>query len=188
MIQTYIDALNNNFKEKNSFYKDHRYNMGANSISNIIIKLNDLGYDFTQKDFDNILKSATYMKGFSYLLTKSYFKEYYELKKKVIKIMFEKFTPTNKQFDFIISCYTNGGTFHYWIDVLLDKGYQLTNNQIQSLIKINYDICKIYNTIKLDNDLEKLKQIIQSFIRGITKLDVIKMFLKKIILIFQVIF
>lgn len=149
-----------------------------------IIKLNELGYDFTQKDFDKFIDCATYQKKKSYIITTSY---YYSNDKvtsitnhsKAINIMFTKFTPSTKQFNTLFSCYDkvyNYSTPNYtWIDTLIKKGYQFNENQKIILGKIGYKMTKL---LTANITLDDVKMIISSHIKGKLTIDELKDFTK----------
>jgi len=113
-MQKYADLLIKVLKDKASFhnssciidsdeeaYEDEDYNM---TPSQLITKLNELGYKFTQSDFNKFISQVTYLKATSFIVKNHTGKKSDD--NKAIKIMFTHFDPSEKQFDMIISCYT----------------------------------------------------------------------------------
>lgn len=160
--QQYINELNDCFKNKSSFYDELSWKTTTTtSPSELIVKLNLLGYKFNQKDFDNFISSATYQKGRSYIANTAYDAVKKENRKKAITIMFTNFTPSDKQFKLLFNCKGHGN--NDWVDTLVNRNYIFNNSQQAELIKLGYDTTKIYAN-KTDVSLDALKIIILSTI------------------------
>ena len=161
MTQLYIDTLNDLFKHKNSLYNDINYSRNnVNSISNTIIKLDELGYAFTDTDFNNFIICAIYKKSQGYIGSTVYANSKIQ-KEQVVKIMFTKFTPTDKQMKLLIGCYKSKGNFD-WVDTLANKGYVFTTDQVDQLAKVGYNLAKIFKN-KTNISLDQIKSSILTF-------------------------
>lgn len=99
----------------------------------------------TQKDFDNFILAAASGKSSSFIARK--YMHYYGSsskkldRKNIIKLMFTKFTPNDKQIKLLCSCYSSKNTYNVcydWIDILLEKGYEFNDIQKSMLSKIGY--------------------------------------------------
>ena len=191
---TDLDQYLSHFKSQIYENKLSLYNE-ANSVSTdprtlpsyTIIKLNELGYNFTQKDFDQFVDYGTYQKKKSYIVNRPY---YYSKNpkdqdtnlnnyQKAIEIMFTKFTPTTKQFNRLFSCYDQVQSYrnpylnYTWIDTLIKKGYQFNENQKVILGKIGYKMTKL---LTANITLDDVKMIISSHIKGKLTIDELKDF------------
>jgi hypothetical protein len=196
-MQAYLDLLTDFFKNKNSFRLSIQYYTSQNypiSPSQAIVELDKLGYEFTQKDFDKFTTCASHNKSNSYIVTKGskhyYHKDDddagnpYDYQQKAIKIMFTKFTPSDKQFNLLMSCYNVKQGYRinqsskYWIDILVGKNHVFTIEQKQQLIKIDYDIGNIYND---DNNLtiDEIKTITESVFNNKTQSSKLLQIVKK---------
>lgn len=163
-MQGYIDSLNNYYKDKSSFYKLFRFNNNITKPSDLIVELNKLNYNFTQQDFTKFLANATFQKKNGYINQKPY----YETNnwEEGIKIMFTKCTPTEKQFDHLISCHAPYGHWnkYVWIDALIARKYNFSDKAKLQLAKVGYDMAKIYS-----NDTVTLEQLMSLVTSNINK-------------------
>lgn len=176
-MQACIDSLNTYFKNKASFYNLGRWNNNDKKPADLIVELNKLNYNFTKKDFDNYLVNATYQKKNSYIT----YKPHYESAEweNSIKIMFTKCTPTDKQISHLISCYRPGAYYNkfIWVDALVTRNYKFTDDQKQQLVKIGYDVGKIYSTGIVT--LEELKNVVTSAMNQKTDISKLKEIVQK---------
>ena len=125
--------------------------------------------NLTSVDFNNFITRATTSKTKSFI--SSYDNRGYnygrnnEDRKKIIKCMFNKFTPDDKQFKLLCSCYgksmSNSCCYH-WIDVLIDRNYKFTAEQKTMINEINY---VGFNVLIKDKELD---------------LDIVKYYINKI--------
>lgn len=172
MNPQYINELNDHFKNKNSLCDELSWRSQNKTISSnpsdLIIKLDSLGYNFTQKDFDNFIVCSIYKKGRSYIASSPYSSIKMDNRKKVLNIMFTKFTPSEKQLKLLINCAGSGA--NDWIDVLVKRNYTFNDNQQIELIKIGYDVTKLY-TNKTDLSLDEIKALVLSVISKKSKCD-----------------
>jgi hypothetical protein len=129
----------------------------------VIILLNDEGFDFTMDHFDKFIKGIVHQKSRGYLICMS---PYYDkgivrdTREKMINIMFTKFNPTRQQLKLLLVCmksYPGQNGCFYWVDVLLDRGYTFNNDIIDKLLICGYTSAKILN--KADINIEKLELI-----------------------------
>ena len=163
MIKKYEDRLKEYFKNKKMLYEELKGNNNKKTkFCRSIIRLNDLGYTFTIDDFNNFLNCAYYYKGYS-LIQK--YAGNNTFREKIIDIMFNKFNPSDHQFDKIISFYKEGqfrNQSYFWIDILINKGYQFNETQKKKILKIEYnDLAKLYaNSIISIDDLTNILEII----------------------------
>lgn len=124
------------------------------TLTSLIINLNNKGFNFTRVHFDKFLDQAIAMKSKCYLLKYktiiSYninnIYQYDKIKNKCISLMFSKFTPTSIQFSEIINCYKNRKykASYLWLDTLLENGFKPTNEQIKMIENIGYNLTKIF--------------------------------------------
>lgn len=153
------------------------YYYNKNPISNLIISLNDIGYIFSIEEFNNFIKQATYKKSKCYLLSHSYKEEENKLKNKVIKIIFDKFNPNDKQFKSLFACYKKAhNPSYYWIDVLVERKFDFNEFQKQQLIQIGYDMNKFFQNFQIT--LDKLKDIIEAIVNGKSHFDILQNIIK----------
>jgi hypothetical protein len=113
------------------------------SLTTTIEKLIGLNHNFTQKDFDKFMATATYRKTRSYVAMPFWYP--HDDQDKVIKHMFTKFTPSEKQLKLLFTCFYDkyGNTFTVWIDALIEKGFNFNDTQIKLLADSKYDISRI---------------------------------------------
>lgn len=157
--QQYLDELNECFKKKTSFYNEMSWRQMNPSPSESIINLHKLGYDFTQKEFDNFITNATHQKGRGYIATYPYNNDKRIRRTQVIDIMFSKFTPSEKQFKMLFACAGTGA--NDWINVMIKRNYIFNDKQKKELINIGYDTTKLYVN-KTNLLLDEIKIVIQS--------------------------
>lgn len=181
-MQGYIDALNDFYKQKHSFYKycsyRRRRNFPEQKPSELIVILNKLGYNFSQQEFDYFLVNATYQKAGSYITKKPYYDETHW--KEAITIMFTKFTPNTKQMDHLMSCYKSANkesNKFIWVDALITKGYNFIDSQKQHLAQCGYDMTTIYNNGIVN--IDELKNVIVSVINEKSNIDKLKNIIEK---------
>lgn len=97
-------------------------------------------YIFTQIHFNKYMKMATSGGRYSHIVrlsgndqsTQTY---------KVMKFMLTNFTPTDQQIKKIISCYKSISIYYSkfgWLDIMIEKNHQFTQEQIAELNNINY--------------------------------------------------
>jgi hypothetical protein len=162
MLAQYTKKLEECYKKKNPEVP-FDYNSGKDTLTRIIIKLDELKYNFTQNDFNNFISLSVKGKYNNYYRS-SFYKCYEEAKGNVFNIMFGKFTPSDAQFKII--CRTCLGTRHCvsWVDILLKRGIKFDKSKINELRKIGYDIGKIIS--KEDPSIDNLKIIINGILKG----------------------
>ena len=77
--------------------------------------------------------------------------------------MLKNFTPTEKQFNQLISCYTESKRItdrsYYWIDILTILNYNFTPKQIEQLKSINYNMMNIIKN--KPNIIQKIEKILE---------------------------
>ena len=183
MLQTYDDLLKEYFADKTSFYKSiksvygyrrRRYGYGYGqqqkaSPSTVIVELDKAKYAFTQNDFNNFIKCATYNKGNSFIVNPNGD----DNGENAIEIMFTKFTPSEKQFNTLIACHKDKTDNKKWINVLKEQEFEFTESQKKQLIAIGYDSSILYQAA--DNlTLDDVKDIIDSIFKCNTRVDIIE--------------
>ena len=174
MQKEYVTKLNKLFSNKKSLYAESSKMANDDDLSSIIIKLNELGYDFTSNDFDNFLICATYNKTNGYINNNRN-----QNRKMLMSIMFIKFTPNDKQFKLLMSCYKKSGMFD-WVDILITKGFIFTDKQISELSKVGYNTIKIVKNSQIIS-IDQLKSAILSLTTyDNTELDVLRDLLLKV--------
>jgi len=176
-MQGYIDSLNNYYKVKSSFYDLSRLNNTITKPSDLIVELNKLNYNFTQQDFTKFLVNATYQKKNGYLNQKPQFET--NNWEEGIKIMFTKCTPNEKQFDHLISCHHINGYWNkfVWIDALVARKYNFSDNQKLQLAKVGYDMGKLYTNTTVT--LEELTSLVTSVISKKSDITTLKNIVNK---------
>src|SRR3990172_4007775 len=99
MAQTSEDLLKEYLDDNTSFYKSiksryrYRYTkFPKDDPSTTIIRLDEEDYDFKQEHFDKFIKCVSYNKGNSFIC----YNNHNANSLKAIRIMFTKFTPSEK--------------------------------------------------------------------------------------------
>ena len=119
-------------------------NMGPGEI---ICKLSEGDYEFTQDEFDKFIKCATYAGPNSWLIgggihclnnekDEEWENEEFCYRKMVMEIMFKQFKPDADQLDKMIECHKYDP--FTWISVLKEKGYELSWSNKDCLSKYGY--------------------------------------------------
>ena len=178
-MQAYVDLLKERFKDKSSFCNQsclyYPNNNKANVVPSpkIIVELDKLGYNFTQKDFDDFIICAVYKKSGSFIVT--VVSDYYDKEKdceNCIKIMFTKFSPSPKQFNLLLSCNKYNRSIKYWVDVLIAKNYPFTAEQKKQLVDAGYDVTKFYAAAAVMS-IDDIKSTIKSILLSATSINVL---------------
>ena len=131
--------LNKLLQRKSSF---HSYYDDEMHPCQIIIQLDVMGYDFTQEQFDKFILCGIYRKSMGFIAYEySKGKNY----KYAITIMFSKFTPSESQFKLLFDCYRGKYTDSFlWADVLVNRNYNFSTENIRKLELLRYDTKKLY--------------------------------------------
>lgn len=153
--------LNNILKKKNN-----------KNIFETILDLDIAGYEFTKQDFDNILNYISNSKSKSLIFKMDGYG-------KIWDILFSKFLPDNNQTDKLLSCYNPEPFQVDWLDILIQKKYNFSDNQLEILQNLEFDIRPIFDyQIPTDN---QIKYILAHIIKMVkyTREDIISLnFLK----------
>lgn len=115
------------------------------SPSQLILKLSkNKQFEFTQDQFNKFIKCITYNKTKSYLVSITNSPKR-SIKDKVMKLMFSKFNPSENQIKLLTSCYrgNNGYCNYSWIDELVEKRYEFSDNSVKNIILIGYPYSKL---------------------------------------------
>lgn len=171
-MQQYIDQLKDIFKVKKSLYTEiHRYygnQPGYVKPTAVLSKLIELGYNFTQEDFNNFIILSVYNKKNGFLNWYTHNDTDTKTKTLILKTLFTKFTPNDKQLKMLLSCLSDNRSSE-WVDVLISKGYQFSDTNKQILIDHNYDITKILNNNNVS--LDDIKNIIKTLLLRKTTIE-----------------
>lgn len=127
----FMTYLNN----EKSFYSENISKVSLKKLNyisfmDIIVELNNRSYIFTQDQFDKFIICATYRKTQSWIVKRGYLEAFKNPQKylSVIKIFFDKFTPTKAQINKLCECYK--------VPKLIKKKYwnarRLRNRQLAS--------------------------------------------------------
>lgn len=156
----------NHFYHETLVRNDYQYYFRGNnevdrlSPSQVISKLIDNGYTFTQDDFDNFIKRIVIKRNSSwivhnyeerYLKNSKFIREIKEARCKVINKMFGTFTLTDKQLSSILRCFPENTTINAdFIDGMI-KNKSLLN--LDTLIKV----IRIISHDQIDNISKRIK-------------------------------
>lgn len=136
------------------------------SLAYIVVKLDELKYEFTQEDFNNLVSCLVYNKSKSYLIIATHAESY----EKLLSIMFSKFMPSTKQMDMIMCCYKSllyakirNEHYRYFdnsiflvVRILINKGYILSDTYIKILKSLDYNPVAVKSDDISVDTLEKL--------------------------------
>jgi hypothetical protein len=128
--------LNDILKKKDSIYNDQT------TFNTTMLQLIDKNYNFTQEQFNKFIICAVYRKSNSYLHSLHY--KGIKIYQSIIKTFFNKFSPDNRQFKLLLSCYKAYSGSFYWLDVLFDRNYNFSDEQIELIKKTKYDMKNIF--------------------------------------------
>ena len=152
----------------NQYFKDN-YNYPANTPTEIISKLIENNYEFTQEEFNKFIECVIFGK------TKSYISKCYDTtvgrKDKVIEHLFTKFDPTNEQVNKLLKCYNDiplegkGIKYFEWIRILSNRNYPFS---LQQLKKIMSSGCSLMYMLIYGNYMLEAESIQGYFKNGIT--------------------
>ena len=169
-MQQYVDSLKDIYKDKGSLYKEtrwrHQNNNNGDNFTDVHIQLIDLGYDFTRSDFDNFVSCLTHGKKKAVVSSRYGYDGGFIAKiTRISKVLFTKYTPTDKQLKALFACYnTNCQQQSYeWIDTLIQKGYVFSDFHKPIISSIGYDVTKLLNgNISYDDLLKAIKAVINN--------------------------
>ena len=113
---------------------------GLNNWNNINIlhkTIQNNLYVFTNDDFNNFIIASTTGKSTSFIRKNCPKKSKNGI---IIAHMFTNFAPNDKQLKLLISCYNTKqyNPSYKWLDILLDRDYKFSDDQIKLLNKLNY--------------------------------------------------
>ncbi|QKF93655.1 hypothetical protein QKU48_gp0197 [Fadolivirus algeromassiliense] len=157
-MQAYVDQLNDIFKDKKSLYNEihrswrHYQNQNYVKPTTVFTKLIELGYDFTQEDFNHFITCSVYNKTNGFITWAPYNDPDKKTKATIVKALFTKFTPTDKQIKMLLCCFGKYNNNYEWVDVLIEKGYEFTEANKKILIDSGYDTTKLLkDNVTLDD-------------------------------------
>ena len=158
-ISLYNYGMNDSFKQN--------YSYPGNTPTEIIIKLIENNYEFTQDEFIKLIECITFGK------TKSYISKCYTAtvnrKNMVVTHIFDKFNPTNEQINKLLKCYNEmpieGKSIKYfdWIRVLVNKNYPFDNIMLNKIMSVGCPLPYLLN----GNYTLEANTIKEYFINGI---------------------
>lgn len=130
------------------------------TITKIIIRLDELKFNFTQDHFDKFIKCCVNRKQHAFIVCQRGHKED---QIKAIQIMFNKFMPTKRQVKSLMNCIDSSiiqcnEIKSVWINILYSKKYDFNEQQIK-IIKDNglLDLTKFYeNKVLTLTDIETM--------------------------------
>ena len=156
-------------------------------LCNLIEKMETANYTLTTQDWDKVVNWMCLGKSKSFFassnnwnnhfgFSQKFASEYYE----IIKFIFSRLNPTEKQFLILISCFLKikKSVFNfYWIDILFEKKFDFNNKQKVLLVEIGYDILKF--SINKQFTIEECKEAIINIINGKSNIETLCSILKK---------
>lgn len=166
-MQQYIDQLKDIFKDKKSLYTEiHRsWNHPPNYVkpTSVFAKLIELKYVFTQSDFNNFITLGVHNKKNGFINWSPYNESEKKIKSIIIKELFAKFTPTDKQFKMLFCCFDRYTNAFEWVDTLVERNYSFTQEQKQLLVDNKYDATKLFgNAVSVDDIKKSISSLIIS--------------------------
>jgi len=129
-----------------------------NGIIQLVIKLDGMGYEFKDKEYDALITCMTAGKRFSFLYNETYVHKSYEnnpQRIEFLKIMFTKYKPNDKQLHAIFNCSDksnrSSNKLTYWISLMIENGVNL-ELYINKLITMGYDVTKVYGNKEMSKE------------------------------------
>ena len=110
----------------------------SNQLNVLVNAIKNNTYCFTETDFKNYLSTLVLGKSYSIIRCCNLPQSMDYI---VMNFMFTKFTPNDRQFKSLISCYKTrqyGVKYYQWIDILINKNHKFTKAQLELLNSIAY--------------------------------------------------
>ncbi|CAH6421171.1 Hypothetical protein KVN_LOCUS170 [uncultured virus] len=163
------NKLSTIFNDKKSLWNEFNrssYCKDKNGLtpSKILINLNKLGYNFTRENFDDFIRLSTFNKSNCLLINNVNYSR--KERTKIILIFFTKFEPTVQQINLILNCfpvdpiYKNNFCFR-WIEILLDKNYEFSEDQISKISNLGFESYLFYKNKPIT--FQNLENIVDKF-------------------------
>lgn len=155
----YENRFNKLINNKALLYNELKTTNKVPELGNVIVKLDKLGYNFKDAEYNKILSCLLHSNGY---ILKSYTLMRQNLKDNILEIVFKKFNPSVSQINKLLSIYNGnkGPCYMSWASILIKNGYKFNEQHREKLLEIGFNVLELYDGIVVQE--AEMKKVLKS--------------------------